>query len=102
MSAVLGPLVAALHSQSVPQLPGSEAAVEKSLGLPSLVAVKQNHAVERAFEFDHMRLGHQHRLVLVVAASTTVVRMRQDSVLQAAREAPMAEGIVSENALAGP
>ncbi len=102
MSAVLGPLVVAQHLKSVPQLPGSEAAVGKSLGLPSLVAVKQNHADGRASEYDHMRLGHQHRVVLVVAASTTAARMRQDSVLQLAREALSTEEIALDYALVGP
>ena len=102
MSAVLGPLVAALHSQSVPRLLGCAAAAEKSLDRPSLVAVKQNHADERASEFDRRRLGHHHQAVLAVAASTTVVRMRQDSVLQAALEAPVVEEIASEPALVGP
>ncbi len=49
-----------------------------------------------------MRLGHRHQVVLVVVASTTVVRMKQDSVLQAAQEAPSTEEIVLERALLGP
>ena len=66
------------------------------------MAVKQNHADERASEFDHMRLDLRHQVVLVVAASTTVVQMRQGSVLLAAREALSTEEIASEHAHVGP
>ena len=102
MSAVLGPLAVAPHAQSVPQLLGREAAAKKSLGRPSLVAVKQNHADERASGFVRKRLGHQHQVVLVVAVSTTAVRLGQDSVLQAAVEVPSTEEIGSEHALVEP
>ena len=102
MSAVLGPLAVAPHSQSVPQLLGREAAAKKSLRRPSLVAVKQNHADERASGFVRKRLGHQHQVVLVVPVATTAVRLGQDSVLQAAVEAPSTEEVAWEHALVGP
>ena len=102
MSAVLGPLAVVLHSQLVPQLLGCEAAAKKSLGRPSLVAVKQNHADERASGFVRKRLGHQHQAALVLAVATTAVRLRQNSVLQAAVEVPSTEENASEHALVGP
>ena len=47
-------------------------------------------------------LATKHLVVLVVAVSTTVARKRQDSVLQAALEAPSTEEIDLEHALPGP
>jgi len=63
------------------------------------VAVKQNHADERASGSVRKRLGHQHQVVQVVAVATTAERLGQDPVLQAAVEMPSTEEVASERSV---